>query len=462
MAMLTRALGLTTPVAAFNGAMIVKPDLTRVIEQLTLSLAVASEVVDHLFESGLDVWVYRGADWFIRKADAFRVERESRNVQFEPTVIDDVRSVLDGAVKIVGVSQDPALVERCETELQQRVSSHASVARSRPYYLDVTHPDANKGMVVRLASKHLKVPLDEIATIGDAANDVLMFAVARTSIAMGNASPEVKRAARYVTTSNEAEGFANAMDWFILGQKRTAQAALGLPPRTRACLFDLDGVLTQSGALHARAWKQAFDAHLREQSKSTGRPFVPFDPMTDYTLFVDGRIRLDGVSAFLASRGMAATPAVVEAIANRKDELIVELLRGEPVEPYEDSVRFVQAARKAGLKTAVVSSSKHCKEVLASSGMTDLFDARIDGIVAAEKRLAGRPAPDFLLAAARAVGVVPAQAAVFEDALVGVEAGRAGHFGYVVGVDRDGLEAELRSRGADVVVDDLTVLLEQR
>jgi Cof subfamily protein (haloacid dehalogenase superfamily) len=217
MAMLTGPLRLDSAVAAFNGGLFVKPDLTTVIEERTVAPAVAKEVVANLLAAGLDVWVYRGSDWFIRDAGAPHVAREQRTVEFAPTVIHDLDRVLDGAVKIVGVSDDGPLVAKCEAELRRRIGAQASAARSQPYYLDVTHPDANKGMVVRIASRVLGVPLEQIATIGDAPNDVLMFSVGGVSIAMGNASREVQGAARYVTTSNTAEGFANAVDRFILG-----------------------------------------------------------------------------------------------------------------------------------------------------------------------------------------------------------------------------------------------------
>jgi len=224
MAMLAEPLRLEHPIAAFNGGMFVRPDLTTVIEQRTLPLAVASEVVEYLRHAGLDVWVYRGADWFIRDAGAPHVAREQATVKFAPKVIDDLGSVLEGAVKIVGVSDEGPLVARCESELRRRVGAHASAARSQPYYLDVTHPDANKGMVARLESRFLGILLEQIATIGDMPNDVLMFGVGGTSIAMGNASPEVQRAARYVTTSNSDEGFANAVDRFILGEPRATRS----------------------------------------------------------------------------------------------------------------------------------------------------------------------------------------------------------------------------------------------
>lgn len=220
MAMLTGPLRLEDPIAAFNGGMFVRPDLTTVLTQHTLPLEVAREVVGFLLSAGLDVWVYRGAEWFIRETDAPHVAREQSTVQFAPKVIDNLGMVLDGAVKIVGVSDDGPLVARCEAELRRRVGAHASAARSQPYYLDVTHPDANKGMVVRLESQFLGIPLEQIATIGDMPNDVLMFGVSGTSIAMGNASCEVQRTARYVTTSNSDDGFANAVDRFILGEQR--------------------------------------------------------------------------------------------------------------------------------------------------------------------------------------------------------------------------------------------------
>jgi beta-phosphoglucomutase family hydrolase len=237
---------------------------------------------------------------------------------------------------------------------------------------------------------------------------------------------------------------------------------LSLPSDTRACLFDLDGVLTQTAKLHAAAWKRMFDEYLRKHAQESGEPFVPFDRSADYALYVDGKLRVDGARSFLASRGIVLPePAVVE-LANRKDGMMLESLRGGRVETYEGSVRFVRAVRQAGIKTGVVSASKNCKEVLESAGIAELFEARVDGEVAAREHLAGKPSPDTFLAAARALDVEPAQAAVFEDALAGVEAGRAGHFGYVVGVDRIGQAAELQAHGADVVVTDLASLLEKR
>jgi beta-phosphoglucomutase family hydrolase len=236
---------------------------------------------------------------------------------------------------------------------------------------------------------------------------------------------------------------------------------LGLPSGTRACLFDLDGVLTQTAKIHAAAWKKMFDDYLRERSQQTGEPFVAFE-LGDYTKYVDGKLRVDGARAFLASRKIALPDAEIQALAAHKDDLMVELLRTKHVETYEGSVRFVKAVRQAGLRTAVVSASKHCKTVLESAGIDSLFDARVDGLVAEAEHLAGKPAPDTFLAAAHIIGVDPPEAAVFEDALAGVDAGRAGHFGFVVGVDRVGHAAELRQHGADVVVADLGTLLDAR
>jgi Cof subfamily protein (haloacid dehalogenase superfamily) len=215
MSMLVRPLALTTPVAAFNGGMLVEPDLVTVLERRPVPEPEASEAVELLLGEGVDVWVYRDADWFVRRLDAPHVARERATVQFEPTVVANLRSVVDGAVKIVGVSDDEARIARCEDALRKRFMERISAARSQPYYLDVTHPDANKGNVVRGLSKRLAVPTEQIATIGDMPSDVLMFGLGGVSIAMGNASPEVQRTARYVTSSNEEEGFANAVDRFV-------------------------------------------------------------------------------------------------------------------------------------------------------------------------------------------------------------------------------------------------------
>jgi HAD superfamily hydrolase (TIGR01509 family) len=332
-------------------------------------------------------------------------------------------------------------------------------ARSQPYYLDVTHPEANKGMVVREAARLMRIPLEQIATIGDMPNDLPMLDIAGLSIAMGNASVEVQRIARHVTTSNEEEGFANAVDDFILGEPPLARTPLGLPPRARACLFGLEGVLTQTIKIHAAAWKELFDHHLRERARASGEPFIPFDAVRDYSLYFDARAPFDAVRAFLESRGVELRDSTIRALVDRKTEIMTELLQEQTVEAYEGSVSYVRAARAAGLRTAVVSSSTHCREALLAASIADLFDVRIDGTYAAAEHLGDKPSPDAYLAAAQAIGVEAEQAVVFEDETRGVEAARAGHFGYVVGVDRLGHADELREHGADIVVPDLSALL---
>ncbi|GEC08803.1 hydrolase [Streptomyces spinoverrucosus] len=244
---------------------------------------------------------------------------------------------------------------------------------------------------------------------------------------------------------------------------------LGLPDHIRACLFDLDGVLTQTAKVHAAAWKETFDAFLRQRAEREGATFVPFDAVKDYDDYVDGRPRQDGVRTFLASRGIELPEGspddgpdreTVHGVGNRKNELVLRMIREHGVEAYEGSVAFVRAAREAGLRRAVVSSSANCRDVLIAAGIEDLFEGRVDGITTREQGLRGKPAPDTYLAGARLLDVDPGAAAVFEDALAGVEAGRAGHFGVVVGVDRVGQAAELRRHGADLVVTDLAQLLE--
>lgn len=237
---------------------------------------------------------------------------------------------------------------------------------------------------------------------------------------------------------------------------------LGLPPQIRACLFDLDGVLTRTASVHRTAWKETFDPVLTAQ----GQP--PFTE-DDYLRYVDGKRRLDGVRDFLASRGLTPPEGspddpplqdTVNGIGRRKNESFLQHLAQDGVETYPDAVTYVHAARAAGLPIAVVTASSNAESVLHAAGLTEFVDSRIDGVVAGREGLAGKPAPDTFLAGARAVGVDPSQAAVFEDALSGVAAGRAGHFGYVVGVDRVGQGEALREHGADVVVTDLTQLLE--
>jgi beta-phosphoglucomutase family hydrolase len=242
---------------------------------------------------------------------------------------------------------------------------------------------------------------------------------------------------------------------------------LGLPDAVRACLFDLDGVLTQTAKVHAAAWKQMFDEFLRQRAARTGEPLAPFDAVADYDEYVDGRPRYEGVGEFLASRrielpdGSAGDPPSAETVhglGNRKNELVLRLIHDQGVEAYEGSVRYVRAVREAGLGTAVVSSSANCRDVLRAAGIEELFDVRIDAVVAERERLRGKPEPDTFLAAARKLGVGPDASAVFEDALAGVAAGRAGRFAYVVGVDRVGQAEALRAHGADVVVRDLAEL----
>jgi beta-phosphoglucomutase family hydrolase len=246
---------------------------------------------------------------------------------------------------------------------------------------------------------------------------------------------------------------------------------LGLPSEIAACLFDLDGVLTQTATVHAEAWKAMFDGFLRARSERTGEPFVPFDEVKDYDEFVDGKPRYDGVRSFLASRGIALPEGdpsdaprreSIAGLGNRKNELVLRLIHRSGVAAYDGSVRYVEAVGDAGLHRAVVSSSANCREVLVAAGIEDLFEVRIDGLVAVREHLKGKPAPDTFLAAAHWLGVQPSRGAVFEDALAGVEAGRAGRFGFVVGVDRTGQAEALREHGADVVVSDLAELLDPR
>jgi beta-phosphoglucomutase family hydrolase len=250
----------------------------------------------------------------------------------------------------------------------------------------------------------------------------------------------------------------------------TASPPLGLPEQVRACLFDLDGVLTQTARQHAAAWKETFDDFLRAHAARTGEPFVEFDAGRDYELHVDGRSRFDGVRTFLASRGIVlpegepgdeVTAETVCGLGNRKNDLVLARIHREGVETYDGSVRYVRAARERGLRCGVVSSSANCSEVLADAGIDDLFEATVDGLSASRDGLAGKPAPDTFLAGARALGAAPGHAAVFEDALAGVEAGRSGGFAYVVAIDRTGQAEALRRHGADVVVSDLAELLPQ-
>lgn len=235
---------------------------------------------------------------------------------------------------------------------------------------------------------------------------------------------------------------------------------LKLPEGITACLFDLDGVITQTAKLHSAAWKQMFDDFLRERSEQTGEPFEEFTPH-DYDRYVDGRPRIDGVRTFLDARGIEHDEELDRRLGDRKNELVLKLIREQGVEVYESSIDFVKQAREAGLKRAVVSSSANTREVLKSVRIEDLFEAVVDGLVAQRDGLPGKPAPDTFLAGARELGAAPEQAAVFEDALAGVEAGRAGRFGWVVGVNRTGQADALAEHGADIVVDDLSELIER-
>ncbi|MCP2164079.1 beta-phosphoglucomutase family hydrolase [Goodfellowiella coeruleoviolacea] len=241
-----------------------------------------------------------------------------------------------------------------------------------------------------------------------------------------------------------------------------------LPDRVTACLFDLDGVLTATATVHAAAWKEMFDEYLRDRAERTGEPFVPFDPVADYDRYVDGRPRADGTRAFLQARGITLPDGAaddppeaetIQGLSNRKNAIVLRRIHQDGVRAYPGSVRFLHAVTDAGLATAVVSASANCADVLAAAGIADLFDVRVDGVVAAREHLTGKPAPDTFLAAASRLGVAPADAAVFEDALAGVAAGRAGGFGCVVGVDRVGQAEALRQHGADLVVTDLAELL---
>jgi beta-phosphoglucomutase family hydrolase len=242
----------------------------------------------------------------------------------------------------------------------------------------------------------------------------------------------------------------------------------GLPDGVKACLFDMDGVVTQTAVVHAAAWKEMFDEFLRARAKSTGTEFVPFDAHAEYDAYVDGKPRLDGTRSFLESRGIElpegkpddppGTPTVY-GLSNRKNDLVLAKLAQGGVQVYEGTVTYIRSVREKGIATAIVSSSANTKQILDSAGLADLFDVRVDGLIAAERGLRGKPAPDTFLAAATELHLTASQAAVFEDALAGVEAGRAGHFALVVGVDRVGQADGLSKHGADIVVKDLSELL---
>jgi beta-phosphoglucomutase family hydrolase len=241
----------------------------------------------------------------------------------------------------------------------------------------------------------------------------------------------------------------------------------GLPDGVTACLFDMDGVVTKTALVHSAAWKEMFDDFLRARAKDTGTEFVPFDSH-DYDTYVDGKPRLDGTRSFLESRDIKlpegspddpAGKATINGLSNKKNELVLAVLARDGVQVYDDTITYIHAVRAGGLATAIVSSSANTQQVLDAAGIAGLFDVRVDGQIASERGLKGKPAPDTFLAAAEELHVPASQAAVFEDAVAGVEAGHAGHFAFVVGVDRVGHADELRQHGADVAVQDVASLL---
>jgi beta-phosphoglucomutase family hydrolase len=258
------------------------------------------------------------------------------------------------------------------------------------------------------------------------------------------------------------------------GRPAAAPTSLGLPDNIRGLLFDLDGVLTRTSTVHAAAWKEMFDGYLRERSERTGEQFREFDASEDYAMYVDGKPRQEGTKSFLQSRdidlpmGERDDPAsqaggseTIYGLGNRKNEIVHRRIRTDGVEVYDGSVRYLRAARDAGLRTAVVSSSANTRDILLATGLESLFEARVDAQVAVHEHLAGKPAPDTFLHGAAALEIPARDAVVFEDAVAGVEAGRAGGFGLVVGVDRLGQADRLRQHGADIVVSDLEDLLEK-
>jgi beta-phosphoglucomutase family hydrolase len=251
-------------------------------------------------------------------------------------------------------------------------------------------------------------------------------------------------------------------------QRRPSPEACGLPPEIEACLFDLDGVLTDTARIHRRAWAAMFDEFLREWVASRGDAFVPFDPGADYDTFIDGKLRYDGVRTFLASRSIelpegapsdSPDAETVCGLGNRKERAVINVLRREGVNAFPGSVRYLEAVRDAGLARAVVSASSNCRAMLRRAHLSGLLEEVVDGRVAQAAGLRGKPAPDTYLEAASRLHVVPQHSAVFEDAIAGVEAGRAGGFGLVVGVDRSHAAHSLLEHGATVVVSDLGELL---
>lgn len=249
---------------------------------------------------------------------------------------------------------------------------------------------------------------------------------------------------------------------------QVSSSALGLPENVHACLFDLDGVLTDTAGVHTKAWKEMFDSFLSKRAESNGEEFVPFDPDSDYRKYVDGKKREDGVRSFLESRhielpdGGPDDPGdaeTVHGLGNRKNDAFQKVLHDDGVEVFEGSRHYLQAVSDAGLAIAVVSSSANAKDVLEVTGLNRFVQQRVDGVTLREENIAGKPKPDPYLRGAELLDVEPAAAAVFEDAISGVQAGRAGKFGFVVGIDRVGQAQDLRDNGADVVVTDLAELL---
>jgi beta-phosphoglucomutase family hydrolase len=245
-------------------------------------------------------------------------------------------------------------------------------------------------------------------------------------------------------------------------------SGLGLPDKVRACLFDLDGVLTDTASVHTKAWKAMFDAYLSQRAERTGEKFVPFDAGADYRQYVDGKKREDGVRSFLNSRGIqlpegnpddSGDAETIYGLGNRKNDMFQKVLKDDGVEVFDGSRRYLEAVSAAGLGIAVVSSSANTREVLEITGLDRFVQQRVDGVTLREEHIAGKPAPDSYLRGAQLLDVAPDAAAVFEDALSGVAAGHAGNFGFVVGVDRVGQAEDLRKNGADVVVTDLGELL---
>jgi Cof subfamily protein (haloacid dehalogenase superfamily) len=226
MRMLVHPLEMRGPMAAFNGGIIVRPDMT-IVDERPIPADISLAVIDTIDAHGLNVWIYRATEWYLTDPHAPHAEREATTVQFQPTVVLSYDGLLDRVVKVVGVSDDHDQVARCEAAVRQLFGEHASAARSQPHYLDVTHPTANKGVVIERLSHYYNIPLEQIATLGDQPNDVLMFQRSGLSIAMGNASEEVQRQATCVTASNEDEGFAKAIEQFILPR---AVAAPAVPP----------------------------------------------------------------------------------------------------------------------------------------------------------------------------------------------------------------------------------------